>query len=902
MKNIHKRIPVFLLLLALLVGIFPMQTSLAADAWTAYGRAGHATANGDSVSFHGHPMDPFVTLLFRPANDGDYRTLTFHLTEGNSDWHTIEGSGFIYNAGIVNNAISGDAILFSASSVSLYKLTNVSLSWLQGANFTACPGVSLVESKAKPTYSSGSTWYLKLVMSPGSLKVEKHASPAFAGAVETIFNKTFAPSARSPYSGYGPFASFVAHDCPSISTSSFDYFNLTIKPNTPPTVTAPDAVLKRGETYNAMTGVAAADAEDGNLTSSATMTRNTVDTNIPGVYQSEYSVADILGATGTCSRTVTVLADAYFHVMDVDTEEPITGVGITTSAGDLPDTDENGETPVMWVTPGAYAWEVSKQHDEYLPLTGRFDVQIDSAANDEWPMRIPVTLIHKYRDAAVSLALDTIGEEKGKDTARYNQEVSFDLTIASNSNEVVCVKAEITAPDTLELLCEPVISTETLTPGESVIYPIPCRVTSLMDTATAILKAEVKEITLPDTGEAVPDENPENDMDTADLKIKNIPIIITKTDVRTKAALSGVVFQVLRGDTAIPFIKMENGAWIKADVAPKGGEDTAKEKLPTEKDGKLTIYGMGQGEYALREMEALPGYVLPAEKWPFKVNADAEPIGNFALTNEPTVLVVTKVDATTEAPLDGAAFRMLDMDGKPILLKQQESGEYHPDEKGVETFTAKDGKATLCYLPLGKLTIEETTPPKGYAAAAPIPIELKSEHVKAKPLAVTVADKPLAVVIKKMTKANTPLTGAGFAITTGSAATIMTFTKDKDGIFRYDNMGKETTLLVNERGEIRIYGLPAAEYTITETVVPDGYIAAVPQKFTLTDACTSDKPYEVIVINEPFVKLGFDTDGWILPVSVILLALSAIAGGTFFYKKKTGAWWFMRKGKANDEA
>ncbi|MDL2257549.1 hypothetical protein LJC42_00120 [Eubacteriales bacterium OttesenSCG-928-K08] len=131
----------FLLSLLLCISMLPLPSAQAAEAWTPYGRAaGHATASGDAVSFWGHPTDPFAALLFRPANDGDYRTLTFHLSEGNSDWHTTEGNGFIWNAGISGNSLSGDAVMFGQNSVGIYKLTNVPLSSLSSTQFTACSG------------------------------------------------------------------------------------------------------------------------------------------------------------------------------------------------------------------------------------------------------------------------------------------------------------------------------------------------------------------------------------------------------------------------------------------------------------------------------------------------------------------------------------------------------------------------------------------------------------------------------------------------------------------------------------------------------------------------------------------------------------------------------------------
>ncbi|MDL2218006.1 DUF5011 domain-containing protein [Christensenellaceae bacterium OttesenSCG-928-M15] len=890
MKKTRKPILILLILL-LCISALPIPSAQAAEAWTPYGRAaGHASASGDAVSFWGHPSDPFVALLFRPANDGDYRTLTFHLSEGVSDWHTVEGSGFIWNAGISGNALSGDAVMFGQNSVGIYKLTNVSLSSLSSVNFTACPGVTLVDSIGKPTYSSGSTWYLKLVMSPGSLLFEKYPDAGFVGTPEVLFNKTFAVNSNA-YSGYGPFASFISHGCPSISTSSFDYFNLTIKPNTPPSVTAPDVVLKRGESFSQLAGVSAMDAEDGNLTSQIQVVSNNVNTLAPGVYQVGYSVADILGATGTCTRTVTVLADALFHVANQDTGVPISPVGIAVSnpVGTLTDTDASGKTPVFWVTPSTYHWGISKQHEDYLPDNGEYSVEITSAVNDSWPMVIPVRLEKKYRDAGVVIGLTAIAGNpvEEESAARFNQEVEYTLTVTSNSNEAIIATVKLEAPEGLEIVGETLLATQPLAPGESEEFTVKCRVASLKDAETLTINAAVTALALSEMGEAVADENPENDYSYAVIAIKNIPIVIAKTDAITGLPLEGVELQIKLGEDVLYFSKQENGSWIPA--APPAEKEVAEKEdasadvpvvtssLGTNAEGKLTIYGLQPGEYALLETKALPGYALPAEPWMFMINENAEATEELAYTNHPTHLAITKVDANTKAPLDGAIFKLLDAEGKIIPVKSQENGVLRPDPEGKETFTTKEGKVELAYLPLGKLTIEETTAPQGYVQRKPLEVELKSEHIKAAPLAVEIENVPLALKIKKVDKLNQLVTGAGFSLSRNGNA--LTFTKDISGILWADEKGTISEILVDERGGAIIYGLPEGSYSLAETTVPEGYVSAVPQNFTISAEHTSERPYEVVVINEPFVKLGLDDDGWILPVGISLIAAAALSGG-----------------------
>ncbi|MBC2259092.1 LPXTG cell wall anchor domain-containing protein [Listeria booriae] len=81
---------------------------------------------------------------------------------------------------------------------------------------------------------------------------------------------------------------------------------LSVLANNAPTITATDHVLKKGSSFNPMAGVTASDAEDGDLTSSISVTANDVDTSVEGTYHVTYSVTDSDGNTTTKTITVTV--------------------------------------------------------------------------------------------------------------------------------------------------------------------------------------------------------------------------------------------------------------------------------------------------------------------------------------------------------------------------------------------------------------------------------------------------------------------------------------------------------------------------------------------------------------------------------------------------------------------
>ncbi|EUJ31398.1 immunoglobulin-like domain-containing protein, partial [Listeria cornellensis] len=79
--------------------------------------------------------------------------------------------------------------------------------------------------------------------------------------------------------------------------------------NSVPTITATDKTLKKGDSFNALTGVTATDTEDGDLTSAIKVTANDVDTTKVGTYHVTYSVTDSDMDTTTKTITVTVTSN-----------------------------------------------------------------------------------------------------------------------------------------------------------------------------------------------------------------------------------------------------------------------------------------------------------------------------------------------------------------------------------------------------------------------------------------------------------------------------------------------------------------------------------------------------------------------------------------------------------------
>ncbi len=310
----------------------------------------------------------------------------------------------------------------------------------------------------------------------------------------------------------------------------------------------------------------------------------------------------------------------------------------------------------------------------------------------------------------------------------------------------------------------------------------------------------------------------------------------------------------------------------------------------TSEAGTITMAEIPAGTYTFFESYCPAQFVINQTQFSFTVDAYGSITGQTGITDEPTKLTVYKADSYTKNPM-AVAFRLLDPDNNPIKLIQRDDGSYVPNDDGKAEFvTGIDGKASILYLPKANYTLVEV-PQAGYAALSPVKFSLTDENGISNPFSVEIYNVPLAFHLCKVhAKTDKPVTGAGFEIKQkdgflGLGFKTLHFTKQKDGSFRYDPKGKDTTLMVNSKGEMLISHIPKGNYWLEEKVVPKGFFPAPPMKISVKDENTIDVPLSVKVPNSPFVKLGLDTDKYdiLIAIGVVIILM----GGVSFFAIRT---------------
>lgn len=305
-------------------------------------------------------------------------------------------------------------------------------------------------------------------------------------------------------------------------------------------------------------------------------------------------------------------------------------------------------------------------------------------------------------------------------------------------------------------------------------------------------------------------------------------------------------------------------------------------------DGYINMTELPAGKYTWQEVIAPEAYSIDPALYSFTIDAYGKVTGDVQFANEPITLEITKMNTYTGAPIAGITFTLQDGEGKAVKTKLVEGGYRVPAEDGTETFvTDANGKAVFKYLKAGKYKLVEAVP-VGYIADGITEIELTDHHSESTPCKVTVNNCPTGIkIIKVDAKTEKPLTGAGFSIKVkdGLGFETLTFTKQADGKYFFDENGKEMDVMVDKNGEVVIHGLPLGAIWIEESVVPTGYFPVSARKIEVTSEMSAAKPLEIKIPNSKSVKLGMDTDWWEFP-AMIAGAVLLLGGAAFLVIKR----------------
>ncbi len=305
----------------------------------------------------------------------------------------------------------------------------------------------------------------------------------------------------------------------------------------------------------------------------------------------------------------------------------------------------------------------------------------------------------------------------------------------------------------------------------------------------------------------------------------------------------------------------------------------------TNMEGCVIIHELpADRKYRFVESYSPDGFAVNTSEFFFEIDEYGNITGYTEITDEPISVFVEKKNAYDSSPMGGVVFSLQDEDGNPVKVKSTGNGYFVPDEKEGSTRFAVDenGKAEIRYLKVGNYTLVEETP-VGFVGAENFTMTVTRENGTGNPYRANIANSPTALKVRKVhAETRQPLTDAGFTFKTKAFLGFETlrFTKLENGWYMRDDNGSVTEIMVDDKGEITVLGLPlAAEVYIEESTVPNGFFPNPADKVILTEDYTFEVPLETTITNTPSVKLGIDSDKYDVPIAIgiTLLGVGVIA-------------------------
>ena len=248
----------------------------------------------------------------------------------------------------------------------------------------------------------------------------------------------------------------------------------------------------------------------------------------------------------------------------------------------------------------------------------------------------------------------------------------------------------------------------------------------------------------------------------------------------------------------------------------------------SDKNGYFKFDEIPYGEYVVHEIEAPTGYILSDESYPVTVCEDGETI-TVRTINKPITVELSKIDVYGEE-LIGAEMQLENANGEI-----------------VDEWTSDGTNHVVTELPAGDYTLKEIAAPDGYVIATDIKFtvdvygNVTVENVEA--TATSENGNPLVVMIDDTTKVQISKQD----ITTGEelpGAKLQVIDRDGNVVEEWVSSSEPHFI----EGKL----IAGKEYTLKETIAPEGYEIANEIKFTVN---ADGSVTEVIMYDELTPKI-----------------------------------------------
>ena len=174
----------------------------------------HIIYDGNDIKMVGYSRQPLKDFLYIDDNDSSRKVFEFDLQRDNTNWHSMEGGGFLFNTKVSEeeNYIQGYCILVTSSGLRLVQINKVNLSSFRNGSYGNVHSAGRL-LQTFPMQNLYEEHHFKIIIDKNILTVYDDD--------KLIINEYVLPEDGVEAYGYGPIISHLSHSCGQQSFFTF---------------------------------------------------------------------------------------------------------------------------------------------------------------------------------------------------------------------------------------------------------------------------------------------------------------------------------------------------------------------------------------------------------------------------------------------------------------------------------------------------------------------------------------------------------------------------------------------------------------------------------------------------------------------------------------------------------
>ena len=159
----------------------------------------------------GYSRDAFKDFLLVNDDSNSRKIFTFDIQRDQTDWHSMEGGGFLFNSSVTRNTLSGFCILITQSGLKLIEITNADLNSFRNSNYQNVQNYGRLLK----------TYPMSNLYAEHHMQIEADKSTVSVWDGDKLLIDDYELPENAYGYGYGPITSHASHGCRQQSYFTF---------------------------------------------------------------------------------------------------------------------------------------------------------------------------------------------------------------------------------------------------------------------------------------------------------------------------------------------------------------------------------------------------------------------------------------------------------------------------------------------------------------------------------------------------------------------------------------------------------------------------------------------------------------------------------------------------------